>query len=422
MNQQNTLPEWLHYLENLHSSTIDMGLERVRQVRDALGLKPDFPLVIVGGTNGKGSVCAMLSSILTRAGYKVGTYTSPHILHYNERIAINQTPVSDQAIVDSFTALEQARGDVSLTYFEFGTLAAVQHFVSQQVDVAVLEVGLGGRLDAVNVFDADVAVVTNIDIDHSDYLGDTREAIGFEKAGIFRQGRVALCGDRQPPQALLDHAAQTGADLRLIDRDFQAKRLAQQWSFTMGDIARHALPLPALRGSYQLDNAALAIATVEALRPRLQVNMSAIKEGLLSVSWPGRFQVLPGRPQVVLDVGHNPHAVRALLTSLTNLPFARRQRVVFSMLADKDIDTVLQLTSNAFDEWYIAGLNLPRGMSSADLASRLNNAGVTSVKTFETVADAWHAALSASSEDDRIVVFGSFHTVAEVQQARQQAQ
>lgn len=421
MNQQNTLPEWLHYLENLHSSTIDMGLGRVRQVRDALGLKPDFPLVIVGGTNGKGSVCAMLSRILARAGYKVGTYTSPHILHYNERIAINQIPVSDQAIVDSFTALEQARGDISLTYFEFGTLAAVQHFVSQQVDVAVLEVGLGGRLDAVNVFDADVAIVTNIDIDHSDYLGDTREAIGFEKAGIFRQGRVALCGDRQPPQTLLDHAAKIGADLRLIDRDFQTKRLEQQWSFIDGDVARHALPLPALRGSYQLDNAALALAAVEALRPRLQVNLGAIKEGLLSVEWPARFQVLPGRPQVVLDVGHNPHAVRALLTSLINLPFARRQRVVFSMLADKDIDTVLQLTRNAFDEWYIAGLNLPRGMNSAELADHLNNAGIDSVNTFDSVADAWHAALSASSEDDRIVVFGSFHTVAEVQQARQQA-
>lgn len=420
MNNKNSLTEWLHYLENLHSSTIDMGLERVQTVKNTLGLKPNFPLIIVGGTNGKGSVCAMLSSIFVRAGYKVGTYTSPHILHYNERIAINQLPASDQDIVDGFTAVETARESTSLTYFEFGTLAAVHHFIGQQVDVAVLEVGLGGRLDAVNVFDADIAMVTNVDIDHSDYLGDTREAIGFEKAGIFRRERPALCGDRQPPQTLLDHATSVSAQLQLIDKDFQIKRMDQQWSFVNKDITRHALPLPALRGSYQLDNAALALAAIEALRPRLPVNLSAIKEGLLSVDWPGRFQVLPGRPQVVLDVGHNPHAVRALLTSLIKLPFAQHQRAVFSMLGDKDISTVLQLTHNSFDEWYIAGLNLPRGLNSDTLAVKLTEAGIKHVKIFDTVGDAWRAALSVSDEDDRIVVFGSFHTVAAVQEARKQ--
>lgn len=421
MTQKVTLNDWLAWLESLHSKTIDMGLERSAAVWSSMGCTPAFPIVTVGGTNGKGSVCAMLSTILRCAGFKVGTYTSPHIHRYNERVAIDLEPVSDERIIRSFAAIDHARGDTTLTYFEFGTLAAMHTFIEEKVDIAIMEVGLGGRLDTVNIFDADVSVVVSVDLDHQAFLGNDRESIGYEKAGIFRQGRPAICADPVPPQRLIDHAKAVGADLKLLGQDFGFNRMDNQWSFFMGDSRRHALPIPALRGGYQLTNASAVMAVLECLRQRMPVSMGAIKQGLLEVDWPGRFQVLPGRPVVVLDVGHNPHAVKAMVASLRQLPFAENRYAVFSMLADKDIDAVVELARDDFDAWFIAGLDMPRGLTADELKQKLLSHGAKGVKAFASVAEAWQAALSQAGESDRITVFGSFYTVAEVMQARQQS-
>lgn len=422
-----TLADWLSHLETAHSSgLIDMGLSRVGEVKNAMRLIPKCPVVVVAGTNGKGSVCAFLAQIYKETGFKAGVLTSPHLLKFNERIALNGEPVSDGMITAAFERIEAARGGVSLTYFEFNTLAAVDIFMREAVDVMILEVGLGGRLDAVNIFDADVAVVTSVDLDHQAFLGDTVEQVGYEKAGIFRSGRPAVCGQNPPPQSLVAHAEAVGAGLLLAGEDFSHAKLDnQQWSYRFhprpagGFSDRHsrnrnALPIPSLRGGYQLNNAACALTVVECLNDRLPIDIGSIKRGLLTVSNPGRFQVLPGRPLTVLDVGHNPHAARALRQNLLALPFAQKRTAVFSMLADKDIDSVLETVRDQFDEWYVAPLNLPRGMSAEQLARKLAAHDIGNVKQFENIAKAYDSAVAAASENDRIVVFGSFHTVAEV--------
>lgn len=402
-----------------------MGLERVGEVKKRMGLQPQCPVVVVAGTNGKGSVCAYLSQIYTQAGFKVGTLTSPHLLRYNERIAVNTRPVEDAAIVASFERIEAARAGISLTYFEFNTLAAVDIFIREKVDVMVLEVGLGGRLDAVNMFDADCAVVTSVDLDHQAFLGDTVEQVAFEKAGVFRSGKPAICGQTPPPESLRRHAGEIGAELLLIKRDFDFSTLENvQWSYRYHPQNsdgrtrnRNALPFPALRGAYQLSNAACALTVLECLGDRLPVDIAAIKRGLLLVENPGRFQVLPGRPLTVLDVGHNPHAARALRRSLINLMFAEKRTAVFSILADKDIDGVLDIVKDQFDEWHIAPLDVPRGMTAEALVRKLSEHGIENVKVFENIEKAYRAALEKAGENDRIVVFGSFHTVAAVMAA-----
>ena len=402
-----------------------MGLERVGEVKKRMGLQPLCPVVVVAGTNGKGSVCAYLSQIYTQAGFKVGTLTSPHLLRYNERIAVNTCPVEDAVIVASFERIEAARAGISLTYFEFNTLAAVDIFIREKVDVMVLEVGLGGRLDAVNVFDADCAVVTSVDLDHQAFLGDTVEQVAFEKAGVFRSGKPAICGQTPPPESLRRHAGEIGAELLLIKRDFDFSTLENvQWSYRYHPQNsdgrtrnRNALPFPALRGAYQLSNAACALTVLECLGDRLPVDIAAIKRGLLLVENPGRFQVLPGRPLTVLDVGHNPHAARALRRSLINLMFAEKRTAVFSILADKDIDGVLDIVKDQFDEWHIAPLDVPRGMTAEALVRKLSEHGIENVKVFENIEKAYRAALEKAGENDRIVVFGSFHTVAAVMAA-----
>ena len=402
-----------------------MGLERVGEVKKRMGLQPLCPVVVVAGTNGKGSVCAYLSQIYTQAGFKVGTLTSPHLLRYNERIAVNTRPVEDAVIVASFERIEAARAGISLTYFEFNTLAAVDIFIREKVDVMVLEVGLGGRLDAVNVFDADCAVVTSVDLDHQAFLGDTVEQVAFEKAGVFRSGKPAICGQTPPPESLRRHAEEIGAELLLIKRDFDFSTLENvQWSYRYHPQNsdgrtrnRNALPFPALRGAYQLSNAACALTVLECLGDRLPVDIAAIKRGLLLVENPGRFQVLPGRPLTVLDVGHNPHAARALRRSLINLMFAEKRTAVFSILADKDIDGVLDIVKDQFDEWHIAPLDVPRGMTAEALVRKLSEHGIENVKVFENIEKAYRAALEKAGENDRIVVFGSFHTVAAVMAA-----
>lgn len=419
------LSSWLQHLENgVAGGEIEMGLARVGAVRERMGLKPVCPLIVVGGTNGKGSVCAYLTQIYHEAGYRVGTLTSPHLLRFNERIAINAEAVADDLIVSAFEHIETARAEIPLTYFEFNTLAAVDVFIRQQVDVMILEVGLGGRLDAVNIFDADVAVITSVDLDHEAFLGDTVEKVAFEKAGIMRAGKPVICAQIPVPHSLSSHAAEVGADLLLLGRDFDCHKMEmQQWSYRFhpqksslytGEHARHALPIPVLRGNFQLSNAACALTVLECLSERLPLDIGAIKRGLLRVRHPGRFQVLPGRPVTVLDVGHNPHAARALRSSLIALPYAEKRMAVFSMLADKDIDAVLEIIKDQFDCWLIAPLALPRGMTVQALQEKFIQHNITAVTAYPDVKEAYQAALSEAGENDRIVVFGSFHTVAEI--------
>ena len=431
MNNTQALPtnlaDWLTRLESLHPKAIDMGLERVAQVRDALALRLDCPVITVGGTNGKGSTCAMLEAILLQGGYKVGLYTSPHLVHFNERARVAGDIVTDEELVAQFAAVEAARGDVSLTYFEFTTLAILRLFAQSGLDAVILEVGLGGRLDAVNVIDADVAIVTSVDIDHTEYLGVTREQIGFEKAGIFRAGRPAICSDPVPPQSLIDHAEAIGADLWLLGRDFNYSGDKQQWNYGGRSVRRSGLGYPGLRGANQLLNACAALAALEALRERLPLGAQEVRSGLAMVELPGRFQVLPGKPTVVLDVAHNPHAVAALAQNLGNMGFHPYTYAVFGAMADKDIDGIIAHMKPLVDHWCVTDLPLPRAASGADIAARLSDAGVDSgherdpersISIFASPAEAYANARSRAGENDRIAVFGSFLTVAGVIAAR----
>jgi dihydrofolate synthase/folylpolyglutamate synthase len=426
-NLPTTLAAWLAMLEKLHPKAIDMGLERVAQVKERLGLHFDCPVITVGGTNGKGSTCAMLESILLQAGYRVGLYTSPHLIDFNERARIGGEPVSDAALIESFAAVEAKREEVSLTYFEFTTLAILRMFAQANLDAVILEVGLGGRLDAVNVIDADVAVVTSVDIDHIDYLGDTREQIGFEKAGIFRAGRPAICSDPVPPQSLIEHAAKIGADLWLVGRDFNYAGDKQQWNYGGRVQRRNSLGYPSLRGANQLLNASAALAALEALRQRLPVGAQEVRNGLAMVDLPGRFQVLPGRPSVILDVAHNPHAAATLAQNLDNMGFYSYTYAVFGAMQDKDIDGVIAHLKDRIDHWCVTDLPLPRAATADQLKQKLLAAGIVpksqagaekSIETFASPAAAFENARNRAGENDRIAVFGSFLTVAGVMEAR----
>jgi dihydrofolate synthase/folylpolyglutamate synthase len=425
-----TLDAWLSLLESRHSKAIDMGLDRVRAVKERLGLHFDCPVIMVAGTNGKGSTCAMLESVLLQAGYRVGLYIKPHFLHFNERARIGGDMASDEVLIENFEAVEAARGDVSLTYFEFTTLAIMRLMSRAGLDVVILEVGLGGRLDAVNVVDADVAIVTNIDIDHTEYLGDTREKIGFEKAGIFRTGRTAICSDPVPPQSLIDHAREIGADLWLFGRDFNYSADKQQWSYGGRTMRRNSLGYPALRGANQLLNACAVLAALEALRDRLPVSAQEARNGLVMVELPGRFQVLPGRPTVILDVAHNPHAAATLAQNLDNMGFHRYTFAVFGSMHDKDIDGVIAQMKDRVDHWNVTDLPLPRAATADQLKERLLASGIApstepgaekSIQAFSSPAEAFADAMSRAGENDRIAVFGSFFTVAGVMAARNAA-
>jgi dihydrofolate synthase/folylpolyglutamate synthase len=430
-----TLDAWLTHLESSHPVGIDMGLTRIGKVRDALQLSFDCPVITVGGTNGKGSTCAILETILLRAGYRVGCHTSPHLLSFNERARVNGAMASDADLVPHFEAVEAARlslaEPVSLTYFEFTTLAIMHLFASRGLDAVILEVGLGGRLDAVNILDTDCAIITSIDIDHTEYLGDTREKIAFEKAGIFRAGKPAICADPVPPQTLIDHAEQIGADLWLFGRDFryegQAGSERQQWNYVGRSMRRSALAYPALRGANQLINTSAALAGLEALRDRLPVSAQDIRLGLANVELPGRFQVLPGKPSIVLDVGHNPHAAAVLSQNLGNMGYFPYTYAVFGAMHDKDIAGVIEHLKGEIDHWYVTDLPSPRAASAQDLEAVLRECGVaegadSSVTRYASPADAFHDALKRASENDRIVVFGSFYTVAGVMSYRKSQQ
>jgi len=413
-----TLSDWLAHLERLHPQVIEMGLQRMHALRRALNLTPSFPLIVVGGTNGKGSTCAMLEAMLAEAGYRVGCYTSPHLLRYNERVRIDRREASDREICESFAEVERARGALRPTYFEFGTLAAMTLFRRAAVDVAILEVGLGGRLDAVNAFDADCSIITSIDIDHVDYLGDTREAIGFEKAGIFRRGRPAVCADPSPPASVRAHALAVGAELIQLGSDFDCLTGGLNWRFRRAGMEPLVLPYPRLRGAFQLANASAAIAALNQLRHRLPVPEHAIRSGLANAQVAGRFQLLRQFPTVIADVAHNPHAGAALAANLARSRIHRRTIAVFAMLGDKDIDGVIDAMTDHVDDWLVAGLRLPRGTTAGHLAQKLSARGVAApVSEFDSPALAYRQAIAnASAVGDRIVVFGSFHTVADVLQ------
>jgi dihydrofolate synthase/folylpolyglutamate synthase len=415
-----TLDAWLERIERLHVRPIDLSLERVREVAQRLALQLDCAAIVVGGTNGKGSTCAMLDSILRAAGYRIGMYTSPHLLRFNERAQIDGAAADDAALVAQFEAVEAARGDTPLTYFEFSTLATLRLFAQSCLDAAILEIGLGGRLDAVNLVDADCAIVTSIDLDHMDYLGDTRERIGWEKAHIYRAGKPAICADPQPPQSLVELASTLGADLWRFGHDFNYQGDRQQWAYGGRRQRRSGLPYPALRGANQLLNASGALAALEALADRLPVSQQAVRKGLLTVEIPARFQVMPGQPAVIFDVAHNPHAAAVLAQNLDSMGFYPRTIAVFGMLRDKDIDGVARRLAAKVDRWFVGPTPGARGAEAERLAAALQAAGVApdAIGICNDLATAYRAAAEAAAPEDRILVFGSFVTVAEVMRAR----
>ncbi len=414
-----TLDDWLRWQESLNPKEIELGLDRVRAVWARLSPQPPaFTVVTVAGTNGKGSSVAMLDSILRCARHRVGAYTSPHLLRYNERVRIDGAEADDAALMAAFDAVDRARQDLPLTYFEFGTLAALWLFREAAVDIAVLEVGLGGRLDAVNIVDADVALITSIGIDHVDWLGPDRESIGREKAGILRPGRPAVCSDPQPPASVSAHAAEIGAPLYRVGIEFSYRTEAGGWRWDGWDQVRAGLPWPALRGSTQLQNAAGVLAVLALLADRFPVDQGAVRDGLLGVVLPGRFQVLPGAVTWIFDVSHNPDGARVLAENLRCRSCAGRTLAVVGMLADKDVESVVRALTPHVDIWYTGGLSGTRAMSGLVVAERVRAAGVTAVQAFNDIAQACERAQSEAREGDRVVVFGSFHTVAEAMAAR----
>ncbi len=400
-----------------------MGLERVTRVKDALQLNFQAVVFTVGGTNGKGSTCALLESVLLAASYKVGCHTSPHLLSFNERARVNGENVSDELLLEHFKAVELARASLpdapTLTYFEFTTLAIMHLFATADLDAVILEVGLGGRLDAVNMIDTDCAIVTSIDLDHMEYLGNTREKIAFEKAGIFRSDKPAICADPVPPQSLIDHAGSIGADLWLLGKDYNFQGDKQQWGWAGRGKRFSGLGYPALRGANQLLNASAVIAALIAVRDRLPVGAQEIRNGMAWVELPGRFQVLPGQPTIILDVAHNPHASAALAQNLENMAYHPYTIAVFGAMADKDIDGVLKPMMDKIDFWYLCDLPTPRAASAVSLAARLRSLGFkegadSGIEVFSSPALAYESALKKAGEGDRISVFGSFYTVAGV--------
>jgi dihydrofolate synthase / folylpolyglutamate synthase len=428
MPSPQTLAEWLAHAERLHPTAIEMGLERVRAVAQRMGLRFDCPVITVAGTNGKGSTCSMLEAILLQAGYRTGVFTSPHLVHFEERCRVRGEVVDAMDLVAACAHVDSARGrndtenspEISLTYFEFTTLAILHLLAELKLDVVVLEVGLGGRLDAVNIIDTDCAVITSIDLDHTELLGDTREKIGLEKAGIMRAGKPAIVSDPLPPQSIIEHAASVGADLWRMGHDFNFSGDKQQWGWA-GRGRRYAgLAYPALRGANQLVNASGVLAALTALRDRLPITAQAVRVGLSLVELPGRFQIIPGQPTLVLDVAHNPHSVAALAANLDAMGFYPCTHAVFGAMADKDLATMLAKIQPLVDKWYLADLPTARAAKAGDLrttvlAASRGNPVETSV--FDSPLHALQAAVKAADPADRIVVFGSFYTVGGILEA-----
>ncbi|MFK3661187.1 bifunctional tetrahydrofolate synthase/dihydrofolate synthase [Scandinavium sp. NPDC088450] len=398
------LATWLSYLEHLHTKTIDLGLARVSEVAARMGVLKPAPFVFtVAGTNGKGTTCRTLESVLTAAGYKVGVYSSPHLVRYTERVRVEGNELAESAHTASFAEIEKARGEISLTYFEFGTLSALWLFKQAQLDVVILEVGLGGRLDATNIVDADVAVVTSIALDHTDWLGPDRESIGREKAGVFRGGKPAVVGEPDMPQSIADVATEKGAQLLRRDVNWHYTVHDTDWAFKDADGELNGLPLPQV----PQPNAATALAALRA--SGLAVSETAIREGTKNAILPGRFQIVSDSPRLILDVAHNPHAAAYLAERLKMQPARGRTLAVIGMLHDKDIAGTLACLSEVVDNWYCAPLEGPRGATAEQLVEHLREGAV-----YATVAQAWHAAMAEARPEDTVLVCGSFHTVAHV--------
>lgn len=407
------LDAWLAWQETLHPQAIDLGLERVRTVAERLGLlRPGCPVITVGGTNGKGSCVAYLEAVLAAAGYRVGVYTSPHLLRYNERVRIAGAEAEDAALVDAFARIDAARGDLSLTYFEFGTLAAFDLFGRAGCDCWILEVGLGGRLDAVNILDADVAVLTSVGLDHTDWLGTDREAIGAEKAGIFRAGQVAVCAEPGPPASIAAQAAALGTTLWQVGRDYRYTVRQDGWSFDGPRGSYPELPSPALPGRHQFGNAAAALAALQAVGDRLPVPAEAVAAGLVQVRLPGRLQRLPGPVEWLLDVAHNQDSVACLVRALAAWPAPGRQHAVFAQMQRKELEPTIAAAAGLIDSWWLLELPEADARPAGDVAAVLRQAGhhVAGQGGPETL---FATVTAAAATGDRVVVFGSFRTVEE---------
>jgi dihydrofolate synthase/folylpolyglutamate synthase len=428
MSLPRNLAQWLAHCAAMHPKAMDLSLERTVEVARRLAIRFTVPVITVAGTNGKGSTCAMLESIARAAGYRTGLYQKPELVHFEERCRINGQPADADELVAQFEAVEAARGDITLTLFEFTTLAIVRLLSQAALDVVILEVGLGGRFDSVNAFDSDCAVITSIDLDHLEFLGPDRESIGFEKAHIMRKGCPAIVSDPLPPASVVRVADAIGADLWLVGRDFNHAGDRQQWGWSGRGRRFHGLAYPALRGANQLLNAAGAIAALESLRSRLPISAQAIRSGLASVDLPGRFQIVPGQPALVLDVAHNPQAVAALAVNLDAMGFFPRTHAVFGAMRDKDIPGLLSRMVPLVDAWHCCDLPTARAARADELrplvqaaaAARAGGAeglnGTVSVHVHASPGQALQAAAASAEPADRIVVFGSFYTVGGVLQ------
>ena len=421
METPTTLEAWLAHCERLHPTAIDMGLERVRTVAQRMNIRFDCPVITVAGTNGKGSTCAMLECILGQAGYRTGVFTSPHLVHFEERLRLQGQSVNAADLVAGFAAVEGARSQngeiVSLSYFEFSMLAIFEVMMRSNLDVVILEVGLGGRLDSTNIIDADCAIITSIDLDHMEILGPDRESIGFQKAGIMRTGRPVIVSDPVPPQSVLDYGLEIGADLWRVGQDFNVSGDKQQWGWAGRGRRYSGLAYPALRGANQLVNAAGVLAALTALRERLPVTAQAVRNGMAFVELPGRFQIVPGQPTLVLDVAHNPHSVAALAANLDAMGYFPTTHAVFGAMADKDLASMFTKLLPLLDRWYFTDLPLPRAAKGTDLMAQwqgLNTRKDTQAAAYADPMQALQAAIAAADPADRIVVFGSFHTVGGV--------
>lgn len=417
-DHQKNLSEWLSYLETLHPQEIELGLDRVREVYTRQNLAAlAQKVIVVAGTNGKGSTIAMLEAMLLNAGYTVGSYTSPHLRYYNERVRVGGIDVDDGTLCRAFSRVECARGATSLSYFEFGTLAAFDIFSRHKLDVVLLEAGLGGRLDAVNIIDADIAVITTIDIDHQDWLGNDREQIGREKAGIMRKGIVTICGDRALPKSVSDLAQQVGSDLSVLGKDFDLQRDEDEWHWmTQGQIVYRSLPRPALAAECQYDNAAVAIAVLQHL-PEFPVDSLEIEEAMENVACRGRFEQVDEDIACIFDVAHNPASARALAETLMRAPVRGQTRLVFGVMADKDIPAIMSALVKRVDHIYLAAPDVARAAEPGMVKAVCLTGGASAevIDSFDSVAAAYRQAYADSSEHDRIVVCGSFYTVAEAQ-------
>ncbi len=413
MTLPTTLEAWLAHCERMHPTSMDLSLERTAEVKMRLGLAFQVPLITVAGTNGKGSTCAMLECIALQAGYRVGLYQKPELVHFTERCRVGGRPVAAEDLLPHFAAVEQARGDITLTKFEFTTLAIARLLSLAELDLVILEVGLGGRFDAVNAFDCDCAIITSIDLDHMEFLGPDRESIGFEKAHVMRTGKPVIVSDPVPPQSVIDHAREIDADLWLMGRDFNHGGDRQQWGWSGRGRRYNGLAYPALRGANQLLNAAGVLAAFEALRGVLPITAQAIRTGFALVDLPGRFQVVPGQPTLVLDVAHNPHSVAALALNLDTMGFFPRTHAVFGAMRDKDIAGALARMRPLVDSWHLCNLPTARAATADELAAIV---GGSATHCHESPAAALRAAAAMADPADRIVVFGSFFTVGGVLQ------